>query len=108
MRVEGKLLLKDDAHNVLRAYDTHHRRSEDDRAVDVMGKLYRMSEVLSCGQKDAISLFYFGGRELTEKMLADGARKIAGVADVDVELDLGQLECDITPKLKTFARCEDV
>ena len=33
-------------------------------------------------------------------MLAEGVRKIAGVADSDAELDLGQLERDIIRKLK--------
>ena len=31
-------------------------------------------------------------------MLAEGVRKIAGVADLDTELDLGELECDIIYK----------
>ena len=88
-RVDGKMLLKSEAHNVLRAYDTYCRRSEDRRAAGVQCKLYRMSELLSYSQKDAISLFYFGGRGLTEEMLAGGVKKIAGVADLDDELDLG-------------------
>ena len=70
------------------------------RAAAVQCKLYKMSELLSCSQKDAISLLYFGGRGLTEEMLAERVRKIAGVADSDAGLDLGQLERDITRKLK--------
>ena len=96
-RVDGKMLLKEETYNVLRAYDTYCRRTEDDRAAGVQCKLYKMSELLSYSQKKAISLFYFGGRGLTEEMFAEGVRKIAGVAG---RLDLGQLERDITRKLK--------
>ena len=59
-----------------------------------------MSELLLYSQKDATSLFYFGGRGLTEEMLAEGVRKIAGVADPDAEHDLGQLEHETTRKFK--------
>ena len=59
-----------------------------------------MSDRLAYNQKDAIPLFYFGGRGLTEEMLTEGLRKIAEVADLDDELHLGQLEHDITRKLK--------
>ena len=54
---------------------------------------------MSYSQKDAISHVYFGGRGLTEEMLAEGVRKVTGVADSDAELDLGQLERDIIRKL---------
>ena len=37
---------------------------------------------------------------MTEKMLAEGVRKIDGVADSDAALDLEQLERDITRKLR--------
>ena len=30
-RVDGKMLLKEEAYNFLRAYDTDYRRTEDDR-----------------------------------------------------------------------------
>ena len=83
------MLLKKEAHNFLRAYDTYCHRTKDDRATGVQCKLYKMSELLSYSQKDAISLFYSGGRGLTDEMLAEGVRKIAGVADSDAELDLG-------------------
>ena len=76
--VNDKKLLKEEAHNVLRAYDTYCRRSEDHRATGVQCKLYMMSDLLSYSQKDAISLFCFGGRGLNEEMLAGGVRKIAG------------------------------
>ena len=33
-------------------------------------------------------------------MLAEGVRQIAGVADADAEVNIGQLENDITRKLK--------
>ena len=99
-RVDGKMLLREEAYNFLRAYDTYCRRTKDDRAAGVQCKLYRMSELLSYSQKDTLSLFYFGGRRLAEEMLAEGVRKIAGVADSDAELDLGQLKRDITRKLK--------
>ena len=98
-RVDGKMLLKEEAHNFLRAYDTYCRRTEDDRAAGVQCKLYNMSELLSNRQKDPISLFYFGRRGLTEEMLAEGVRKVVGVADSDAELYLGHLERDITRKL---------
>ena len=55
---------------------------------------------MSYSQKDVISLLYFSGRGLTEEMLAEGVRIIAGVADSDAELDLGQLEYEITRKCK--------
>ena len=99
-RVDGKMLLKEEAYTFLRAYDTYCRRTEIDWAAGVQCKLYKMSELLSYSQKDAISLFYFGGRGLTEEMLAEGVRKNAGVADSDAELDLERLEHDITRKLK--------
>ena len=94
------MLLKEEADSFLRAYDTYCRRTEDDWAPGVQCKLYKMSELLSYSQKDAMSLFCFDGRGLTEEMLAEGVRKIAGVADSDAELDLGQLVCDTTRKLK--------
>ena len=59
-----------------------------------------MSGLLSCCQKDAISLFYFCDRGLSEEMLTEGERKTAEVADLDPDLDLEQLERDITRKLK--------
>ena len=34
-RVDGKMLLKEEAHNFLRAYDTYCRRTEDDRTAGV-------------------------------------------------------------------------
>ena len=46
-----------------------------------------------------MSLFDFGGRELTDNILAEGARKIARVADADAVLDLRLLEPYITRKL---------
>ena len=63
-RVDGKML-KEEADNFLRAYDTYCRRTEDDWAPGVQCKLYKMSELLLYSQKDAISLFFFGGRRLT-------------------------------------------
>ena len=99
-RVDGKTLLKEEARNFLRAYDAYCRRTEDDRTAGVQCKLYKVSKLLSYSQKDAISLFYFGGRGLTEEMLAERVRKIAVLDDSDAELDLGQLERDITRKLK--------
>ena len=77
-RVDGEMLLKEEAYNFLRAYDTYCRRTEDDRAAGVQCKLFKMSELLSYSQKDATSLFYFGGRGLTEEMLAEGVRKSLG------------------------------
>ena len=44
--------------------------------------------------------FFFGGRGLANGMLAEVGRKIAGVTDAGVEVDLGQPERDITRKLK--------
>ena len=82
-------MLKEEAHHFLRAYDTYCRRTVNGRAAGVQCKLYKMSELLVYSQKDAISLFYFGGRGLTENMLAEGVRKITGVADSNAELDLG-------------------
>ena len=99
-RVDGKMMLKEEAHNFLGAYDSYCRCTEDNRAAGVQYRLYRMSELLSYSRKDAILLFYFGGHGLTEEMLAEGERKIAGVVDADAELDLGQLGRDITRKLK--------
>ena len=58
-----------------------------------------MTKRLSYSQKDAISLSYSGGPRLTDEMLAEGVREIAGVADSGVELDLGQLGRGITRKL---------
>ena len=58
--VDGKMLpMKKKVHNFLRAYDTYCRRTEEDPAVDVQYKLSRMSELLSCSQKDVRSLSYF-------------------------------------------------
>ena len=99
-KVDDKMLLKEEAHNFLRAYDPYCRRTEDDRAAGVQCKLYKMSELLSYSQKNAIYPFYFGGHRLTEKMLAEDARKIPGVADSETELDLGQLEHKITRKFR--------
>ena len=60
-----------------------------------------MSELLLYSQKDALSLyFYSGDRGLSEEMLAEGVRKIAGAADSDADLDLEQLERDIACKRK--------
>ena len=70
-RVDDKMLLKEEVHHFLRAYDTYCRRTKNDRAAGVQCKLYKMSELLSYSHKDAISLFYFGGRGLTEEMLAE-------------------------------------
>ena len=44
--------------------------------------------------------FFFGGRGLPNGMLAEVGRKIAGVTDAGVEVDLGRPERDITRKLK--------
>ena len=46
------------------------------------------------------STFFFSGRGLTEEMLAEGVRKIAGLFDSDAEFELEQLERDITRTLK--------
>ena len=89
-RVDGKILLKEEADNVLRAYDPYCRRTEDDWDAGVQSKLYKMSELPSYSQKDAISLFYFGGRGLTEETLAEGARKIGRVADSTLILTLSR------------------
>ena len=94
------MLLKEEAHNFLRAYDTYCWRTEDGRAAGVQCKLYKMSELLSYSQKNATSLFYFDSRGLTEEMLAECVRKIAGVAESNAELDLGQLEHEITQTFK--------
>ena len=48
------MLLKEEAYNFLRAYDTYCRRTEDDCAAGVQCKLYKMSELLSQSQKDVI------------------------------------------------------
>ena len=56
----------------------------------------RASVVQSRGRNITILL---SRRRLSEEMLAEGVRKIAGVADPDFELDFGQLEHDITRKL---------
>ena len=56
--------------------------------------------MLQYSQKNTISLFYFGGRGLTKEMLAEGVRNIAGVAGSDADLDLEQLERDITRRLE--------
>ena len=82
------MLLREETHNVLRAYDTCCRRIEADWAAGAQCKLSKMSELLSYSQKDAISLIFFGGRGLTEEMLAEGVRKIAWVADSNADLDL--------------------
>ena len=59
-RAGGKMLLKEEAHDVLRAYDTYCRRcTENDRAAGVQRKLHTMSGLLPYSQKDAILLFYF-------------------------------------------------
>ena len=84
----------------MRAYDAYCRRTEDDRATGVPFKLYRICELLPYSQDDAMSLFDFGGREFTDEILAEGARKIARVADADAVLDLRLLEPYITRKLK--------
>ena len=108
-RVDGKMLLKEEEDNFLRAYDTYCRCTEDDRAAGVQCKLYKRSELLSYCQKDAISLsFYFRGSGLSEEMLAEGVRKVAGVADSVADLDLVQLKRDNTRKLNTFTRFEHV
>ena len=56
--------------------------------------------IVYTSHKDAISLFYSGGCGLTKEILAEGVRKISGVADLNADLDFGQLERDITRKLK--------
>ena len=99
-RVDDKMLLKEEAHNFLRAYDTYCCRTEDGRAAGVQCKLYKMSVLLSYSQKNAISLFYFDSRGLIEEMLAECVREIAGVAESNAEVDLGQLEHEITRKFK--------
>ena len=53
---------------------------------------------VACSQKDVISLFYFGGRGWIEEMLAEGMRKIAGVANSDADFNLEQPERDTTRK----------
>ena len=57
-----------------------------------------MRELLSYSQKNAIPFFHLGGRWMTEDMLAKGVRKIAEVTDTNAELDLEQVECNITRK----------
>ena len=94
------MLLKEEAYNFLRAYDTYYHRTEDNWAAGVQCTLYKINELLSDNQKDAIPYFYCGGRGLTEEMLAEGMRKVPGVADSDAKLDLGQLEHKITRKFK--------
>ena len=65
------MLIKEVAHNVLRAHDTYCRRTQEDRAAVIQCKLYQMRKLLSYSQRDAISRFHFGGRRLIEQMLAD-------------------------------------
>ena len=105
------MLLKEEADDFLRVYDTYCRRTEDGWAAGVECKLHKMSELLSYSQQGAIIFLYFGGRGLTEEMLTEGVTKIAGVADWDADLDLEQPERDITRKLKLLPDlrvCEQV
>ena len=52
-----------------------------------------------------------GGRGLTEEMLVEGVRNIARVADSDADLELKQLERDLTHRYKLSSNlrvCEQV
>ena len=80
-RVDGKMLLKGGERNFL---CTYCRRTEDDRAVGVHCTQHRSRELLLWSHKNAISLLIWRPRVDYIEKLAEGARKIAGVAEAEL------------------------